>query len=174
MRGAFQLFLLHAILIGLLGISGCSGGGDSGSAFWGGGGGSASQTYSVSGTLHDTISNSPVQGTTCTLLQTKGGNFIEDFMRNPKETVTVSTATKGADGTYRFTGMASGTYTIRFTSADYITSEVNDLSVTGDTAGLDRTVVQTLQWTQLAGPTIPMTLPRITSSCRPTSLPGQR
>lgn len=148
------LFLITSLLLGITGCS--SGGSDSGTAsWWDSGVGETAQTLSVSGTLRDTITNNPVQGATCTLLRTRGGNFIEDFMRIPKETVTVSTTTTGADGTYRLTGVPSGTYTLKFTKTDYINSEVNDLSVTGDTANIDHTIVQTSQWNQIAGPDYP-------------------
>ncbi|MDQ7825690.1 MAG: carboxypeptidase regulatory-like domain-containing protein [Candidatus Eremiobacteraeota bacterium] len=149
--------VLLVILISLLpGITGCSGGGgDSGATTWWGGGGETAQTYAVSGTLRDTISAAPVQGAACTLFQTKSGGFLKDFMRAPKETVTVSTTTTAADGTYRFTGIPSGTYTLKFTKADYVTLEVTDLSVTSDTSNVDKTVVQTSQWNQIAGPDAP-------------------
>jgi len=154
MRRSF--LLLAAVILGLSALTGCAGGGsETGSPWWGGGGGGTTQAYSVSGTLRDAISSAPVEGATCTLLQTKGGNFIKDFMRIPKETVTMGTAVTGTDGTYLFTGVPSGTYTLQFTRADYITLEVNDLSVTGDANNVDRTVVKTSQWTQLAGPEYP-------------------
>ncbi|MHC9538025.1 MAG: carboxypeptidase regulatory-like domain-containing protein [Vulcanimicrobiota bacterium] len=159
MRGSFCLFFLIAAMIGLSALNGCAGGAESssGAPFWGAEG-DATQACSISGTLRDAISNSPVEGAACTLLQTKGGNFIEDFIRVPKEMVTVSITTTGADGTYRFTGVPSGTYALKFTRADYITLEVNDISVTGDTAGVDRTVMQTSQWNQIAGPEHPYDL----------------
>ncbi len=146
-------FLITTMLLAMTGCSG--GGGDSGGVAWWDGGGGTSQAYAVSGTLRDTITSTPVQGATCTLLQTKGGSFIDYLMRIPKETVTVSATTTGTDGTYRFTGILPGTYTLKFTKTDYVTLEVADLSVTGDTSNLDKTVLQTSQWNQVAGPDAP-------------------
>ena len=141
-----------AIFLVTVTASGC-GGGSTDSSYYGGGdgGGSAAQGYSVSGTLRDSITNNPVQGAVCSLLQTKDGNIIEEFLKTPKETVTAGTATTDQYGQYSFTGVPSGTYTLKFTKTDYVTLEVEDLSVTQDTTGIDRQVVQTSQWTQMTG-----------------------
>jgi len=158
MKWTWSAALIVICIAYALTITGCGGGGsDSGTAFWWGdsSGGGTAQTYSVSGTLRDSITNTPVQDATCTLTQTKSGGFLRDFIKAPKETTTVGTTRTGTDGTYCFTGIASGAYTLKFTKTDYITLEVSDLSVTGDTANVDRTVVQTSQWSQVAGSDAP-------------------
>jgi YVTN family beta-propeller protein len=148
------LFPLAIFLITIM-ASGC-GGGSTDSSFYGGdGGGTASQGYSVSGTLKDAITDSPVQGAECTLLQTKGGGFIRDLMGIPKETVTAGAAITDQNGQYSLAGVPSGTYTLRFTRTGYVTLEVEALAVTQDTTGVDRTVIQISQWSQVAGSDAP-------------------
>jgi YVTN family beta-propeller protein len=148
------LFPLAIFLITVM-ASGC-GGGSTDSSFYGGdGGGTASQGYSVSGTLKDAITDSPVQGAECTLLQTKGGGFIRDLMGIPKETVTAGAAITDQNGQYSLAGVPSGTYTLRFTRTGYVTLEVEALAVTQDTTGVDRTVIQISQWSQVAGSDAP-------------------
>jgi len=148
------LFPLAIFLITIM-ASGC-GGGSTDSSFYGGdGGGTAAQGYSVSGTLKDAITDSPVQGAECTLLQTKGGGFIRDLMGIPKETVTTGAAITDQNGQYSLAGVPSGTYTLRFTRTGYVTLEVEALAVTQDTTGVDRTVIQISQWSQVAGSDAP-------------------
>jgi|GEM_PF-1861942 len=148
------LFPLAIFLITVM-VSGC-GGGSTDSSFYGGdGGGTASQGYSVSGTLKDAITDSPVEGAECTLLQTKGGGFIRNLMGIPKETVTAGTAITDQNGQYSLAGVPSGTYTLRFTKTGYVTLEVEALAVTQDTTEVDRTVIQILQWSQVAGSDAP-------------------
>jgi|GEM_PF-2215506 len=145
----FWAVFLSAALI----IEGCSGGvSDTGTPYressgWGG----TAQTCSVSGTLRDIINNQPLQGATCTLSRTKGGNFIKDFLRMPREAVVITTATTDQNGLYRLTAIPAGTYTLTITRTDYITYEVNDLSVTGEITNVDHSILQTSQWNQMAG-----------------------
>jgi len=144
----WAVFLSVALIIG-----GCAGGGGgTGTSYWGGdGGGGTAQTYSVSGTLRNAMSNQPVQGATCTLSQTKSGNFIKDFLRIARETVVTTMATTDQNGLYSLTDVPAGAYTLTISKADYITYEEKDLSVTGDTANVDRSIIQTSQWNQMAG-----------------------
>ncbi|MGV8119231.1 MAG: beta-propeller fold lactonase family protein [Candidatus Xenobiia bacterium LiM19] len=156
MKRSFRnaLFPLAIFLITVM-ASGC-GGGSTDSSFYGGdGGGTAALGYSVSGTLKDTITDSPVEGAECTLLQTKGGGFIRDLMGIPKETVTAGAAITDQNGQYSLAGVPSGTYTLRFTKTGYVTLEVEALAVTQDTTGVDRTVIQISQWSQVAGSDAP-------------------
>ncbi|MHC9539738.1 MAG: carboxypeptidase regulatory-like domain-containing protein [Vulcanimicrobiota bacterium] len=155
-----SVFLVAMVLL-LSVVTGCGGnGGDTGSAYWGGGndyggGGSGTQTYSVSGTLRDATSGVTVQNATCTLMSGIREGFLPDFMQQMKEPITVSSTTTDENGQYRFTGVAAGTYTIRFTKSDYVTTEVNDITVSGDVMNPDKTVLQISQWNQMAGTSHP-------------------
>ncbi|MGV8122584.1 MAG: carboxypeptidase regulatory-like domain-containing protein [Candidatus Xenobiia bacterium LiM19] len=147
--------LLVSMMLLLCVLTGCGGnGGDTGTAYWGGSndnGGSATQTYSVSGTLRDATSGAAVQYATCTLMSGIREGFLPDFMQQMKEPITVSSTTTDENGQYRFTGVAAGTYTIQFAKSDYVTTEVNDITVSGDVTNPDKTVLQISQWSQMAG-----------------------
>ena len=140
-------------LAGILFTGGCGGGsGDSGTAYYGGGdSGGTTQGYAVSGTFRDATNTQPVQGATCTLTQTRGGSFIEDFMTVPKETVTVNSTTTDQNGQYSFTGVPSGTYTMQITKSGYVTISVDNLVVNGDITGLSQSSPQVTQWNAITG-----------------------
>ncbi|MDQ7825128.1 MAG: carboxypeptidase regulatory-like domain-containing protein [Candidatus Eremiobacteraeota bacterium] len=135
----WAVFLSAALIMGGCGGGSGGGGGAAGPSYWGGGsGGGAVQAYSVSGTLRDATSNQPVQGATCTLSQTKAR-------------VVITTAITDQNGRYNLTGVPAGTYSLTITKDNYISYETNDLSITQDTANEDCSIMQTLQWNQMAG-----------------------
>ena len=142
--------LLIVTVFALL-TAGCGSSGDTGTAYWGGDSGAGVQGYNVSGTLRDAMTSAPVQNATCTLLQTKGGNLLKDLLGTAKDTTTVSTISTDQSGQYTFTGVTAGTYTIRFSKTDYVTSEMENVAVSANVTNPDSTVLQASQWSQMAG-----------------------